>query len=219
MSDSVIVSSDQMLSNKLRIITLSQRPIFPGIFTPLMINQEEDIKAIEAASKGDNLIGIVLQKNDVETSTGDDIYSVGTVARIIKKMNLPDGGLNVFISTIKRFSIRKILNNSNPIVATVDYLEDEEDDTFQVKALTRTLISEMKEISDNNPLFSEEMRLNMVNIDQPGKIADFIASILNVEKDDQQKVLEMLNVRRRMETVLVFIKKETFFYKMFLFYL
>ena len=146
MSDSSIVSSDQMLSNKLRIITLSQRPIFPGIFTPLMINQEEDIKAIEAASKDDNLIGIVLQKNDVEISTGDDIYSVGTVARIIKKMNLPDGGLNVFISTIKRFSIRKILNNSNPIVATVDYLEDEEDDTFQVKALTRTLISEMKEL-------------------------------------------------------------------------
>ena len=63
MSDSVIVSSDQMLSNKLRIITLSQRPIFPGIFTPLMINQEEDIKAIEAASKDDNLIGIVFLDN------------------------------------------------------------------------------------------------------------------------------------------------------------
>ena len=208
MSDSSIVSSDQILSDKLRIITLSQRPIFPGIFTPLMINSEEDIKVIEAASKDDSLIGIVLQKNDTENPTGDDLYEVGTVARIIKKMNLPDGGLNVFISTIKRFTIKKFLNNANPIVAAVEYLEDEENDTFQVKALTRTLISEMKEISDNNPLFSEEMRLNMVNIDQPGKIADFIASILNVEKEDQQKVLEMLNVRRRMETVLVFIKKE-----------
>ena len=66
----------------------------------------------------------------------------------------------------------------------------------------------MKEVSENNPLFSEEMRLNMVNIDHPGKIADFIASILNVEKKDQQRILEMLNVRQRMETVLVFIKKE-----------
>ena len=187
MSDSAIVSSDQVLSNNLRIITLSQRPIFPGIFTPLIINSEEDIKVIEAASKDDSLIGIVLLKNDIENPTGDDLYQVGTVARIIKKMNLPDGGLNVFISTIKRFSIKRILSNSNPIVAAVEYLEDEEDDTFQVKALTRTLISEMKEISDNNPLFSEEMRLNMVNIDHPGKIADFIASILNVEKADQQR--------------------------------
>jgi ATP-dependent Lon protease len=66
----------------------------------------------------------------------------------------------------------------------------------------------MREITENNPLFSEEMRLNMVNIDQPGKIADFIASILNIEKKEQQAVLEILNVRHRMEKVLVFIKKE-----------
>ena len=62
--------------------------------------------------------------------------------------------------------------------------------------------------NENNPLFSEEMRLNMVNIDNPGKIADFIASILNVDKEEQQKILETLNVRARMEQVLVFIKKE-----------
>jgi ATP-dependent Lon protease len=87
-------------------------------------------------------------------------------------------------------------------------MEDEEDNTSEVKALTRALISEMKQISENNPLFSEEMRLNMINIDHPGKIADFIASILNIEKTEQQKILEMLNVRKRMEQVLVFIKKE-----------
>jgi ATP-dependent Lon protease len=93
-------------------------------------------------------------------------------------------------------------------VGAVEYLEDEEDDTSEVKALTRALISEMKQISENNPLFSEEMRLNMINIDHPGKIADFIASILNIEKTEQQKILEILNVRKRMEQVLVYIKKE-----------
>src|SRR5574344_587642 len=66
----------------------------------------------------------------------------------------------------------------------------------------------MTEVSEHTPLFSEEMRLNRVNIDHPGKIADFISSILNVEKTEQQKVLEMLNVRQRMEQVLVYIKKE-----------
>lgn len=208
MAEKTIVPVEQTLSNKLKIIPLSGRPIFPGIFTPLMINAPEDVRLIEDAYKDDGLIGIVKLKNDSENSTVYDLHDVGTVGRIIKKINLPEGGVNIFVSTIKRFKIRRAINAKAPIVAAVEYLEDIEDATFEVKALTRALISEMKEISENNPLFSEEMRLNMVNIDHPGKIADFIASILNVDKDEQQRVLEMQNVRQRMETVLVFIKKE-----------
>lgn len=203
-----IVPADQVLPNRLPIIPIQGRPIFPGIFTPLMISNQEDIKAVEQACNGDSHIGIVMLKNDSPESTYKDLYSVGTAAKIIKKINLPDGGINIFISTIKRFRLKKALHAKAPIVAAADYLDDEEDDTFEVKALTRALISEMKEVSENNPLFTEEMRLNMVNIDHPGKIADFIASILNVEKEEQQKVLEMINVRQRMEQVLVFIKKE-----------
>ncbi|NLM01323.1 MAG: endopeptidase La [Treponema sp.] len=208
MADPTIVPVEQTLSNKLLLISLQSRPIFPGIFAPIMINAPDDTKAIEEAYEGDGLVGIVMLKEETDNPTMKDLYKVGTVARIIKKINLPDGGVNVFISTIKRFKIRKTLNDSSPMVAVVDYLDDEEDDSFEVKALTRALISEMKEVSENNPLFSEEMRLNMVNIDHPGKIADFIASILNIDKDEQQRVLEMTNVRQRMETVLVFIKKE-----------
>ncbi|MBQ4497330.1 MAG: endopeptidase La [Spirochaetaceae bacterium] len=208
MSEPNLATVDQTLSNKLSIIPLSGRPIFPGIFTPLMINSIDDTNVVETAAASDGLIGVVMTKNDVDSPSASDLHAVGTAARIVKKINLPDGGVNIFISTIKRFKIRKVLSEKAPIVALVEYLEDEEDDTFEVKALTRALLSEMKEISENNPLFSEEMRLNIVNIDHPGKVADFIASILNVEKDDQQRILEMQNVRQRMEQVLVFIKKE-----------
>ena len=173
-----------------------------------MVNSPDDLKAVEQASAGDSLIGIVMLRNDSERPGASDLHRIGTVARIVKKINLPEGGLNIFISTIKRFKIKRIIKEKDPMCAIVEYIDDVEDDTFEVKALTRALISEMKEISENNPLFSEEMRLNMVNIDHPGKIADFIASILNVDKNEQQRVLEMENVRQRMETVLVFIKKE-----------
>ena len=206
--ESPMVPAEQSLSNKLYLIPVSGRPIFPGIFTPLMITANDDARVAEEAYSGDGLIGIVMLKNDSDAPTANDLHKVGTVARIIKKINLPDGGVNIFISTIKRFRIRKILSQREPMVAVVEYLEDQEDDTFEVKALTRALLSEMKEISDNNPLFSEEMRLNMVNIDHPGKIADFITSILNIERNQQQKILETINVRERMEQVLVFIKKE-----------
>jgi ATP-dependent Lon protease len=147
MADQTIVPVEQTLSNKLFLIPLVGRPIFPGIFTPLMINSPEDAKAIEESYTSDGLIGIVMLKDDVDNPQVSDMHSVGTVARIIKKINLPDGGVNVFISTIKRFKIKKILNEMDPMVAIVDYLDDEvENNSFEIKALTRALISEMKEI-------------------------------------------------------------------------
>ncbi|MDR3116191.1 MAG: endopeptidase La, partial [Treponema sp.] len=208
MSEQSVVPIDQILPHKLPLVALMGRPIFPGIFTPIMIGNPMDVKVIDDAVARDGLIGLVMLANESESPTIMDLYKVGTVAKIVKRINLPDGGVNIFISTLKRFRIKKALNPANPIVGAVEYLDDEEDDTSEVKALTRALISEMKQISENNPLFSEEMRLNMINIDHPGKIADFIASILNIDKGEQQKILEVLNVRKRMEQVLVFIKKE-----------
>jgi ATP-dependent Lon protease len=208
MAENEIIPIDQILPNKLPIIPLSGRPIFPGIFTPIMIGNPEDVKVIEEALAADGMVGLVMIKNDFERPKAEDLHAVGTAAKIVKKINLPDGGANIFISTLKRFKIKKFLSKETPIVAAVGYLDEEHDDTDEIKALTRALLGEMKQISENNPLFSEEMRLNMINIDHPGKIADFIASILNIDKVDQQKILETTDVRERMEKVLIFIKKE-----------
>jgi ATP-dependent Lon protease len=206
-----IIPADQILPGKVLVIPFSGKPIFPGIFTPLMINSPEDIAVVEQSLAGDNMLGLVLLKEeDTGDPTVDDLFGVGTVAKIMKKINLPDGGLNIFISTLKRFRIKKSLNPSRPIVVAVEYIEDNYDSASEdeVKAMTRSLISEMKQISENNPLFSEEMRLNMVNIDHPGKIADFFASILNVDRLGQQKLLETADVKDRMEQVLIHIKRE-----------
>jgi ATP-dependent Lon protease len=208
MPEQSVVPIDQLLPNKLPLVALMGRPIFPGIFTPIMIGNPADVKVIDDAVAADGLIGLVMLLNETDAPAMKDLYKVGTAAKVVKKINLPDGGVNIFISTLRRFRIRKTLNEANPIVGAVTYMDDEEDNTSEVKALTRALISEMKQISENNPLFSEEMRLNMINIDHPGRIADFIASILNIDKTEQQKILETLNVRKRMEQVLVFIKKE-----------
>jgi ATP-dependent Lon protease len=204
-----ILPADQILPNKLYIIPLYGKPIFPGIFTPVMLGSQEDINIVERSLKRDSFIGLVLTKTeDTEDPSGDDLFRIGTVVKIVKKINLPDGGINIFISTLKRFMIKKIISKELPITAAVEYLDDLNFESNEVKALTRSLLSEMKQISENNPLFSEEMRLNMVNIDHPGKIADFITSILNIDRSEQQKVLEMIDVKKRMEHVLLFIKKE-----------
>ena len=208
MSEKTIAPASQVLPNKLHLISLTGHPIFPGIFTPVMINSPEDISVIEEVSSGDSLIGMCLLKSDAKGHSAEEMHQVGTVARIVKKIKLPDGGVNIFVSTIKRFRVKKILNSENPAVVSVEYLEDEESDPSEIKALARALLTEMRRLADGNPLLSEEAKINIVNMDQSGKIADFIASILDILPEEQQQILETVNVRRRMEKVLVFIKKE-----------
>ncbi len=205
-----ILPADQVLPNKLSVIALNGKPIFPGLFTPLMITSAEDLEVVQSALEGDKHIGLVMTRDEeTEETSIEDLHEIGTAAKILKRINLPDGGMNIFVSTLKRFRIRKSLSgDQTPMIAAVDYLDDEETDTEEVQALTRAIISETKQVSENNPLFSEEMRLNMVNIDQPGKIGDFVTSILNIDRDAQQDVLATLNVRERLEKVLMFIKKE-----------
>jgi len=184
MSD--IVPADHILPARLFVIPIRGKPIFPGLLTPLMLPSAADTDTVDKAMAADSFIGLLLTKSeDIEHPSADDLFTVGTVAKIARRINLPDGGVNIFISTLKRFQVRRVLQASPPISVVVQYLEDENVDSVEVKALTRALIS-----------------------DQPGKIADFITSILNIDRAEQQKILEMTNVQARMEYVLIFIKKE-----------
>jgi len=209
MPEKQIIPADQLLPNHLFIIPTIGKPVFPGIFTPMMIESEQDMSVIDQSMSQHSLIGMLMIKDDEnEAPVTEDLCLIGTVGKIVKKINLPDGGINVFISTMKRFKVKKFISEEAPFSAAVEYLDDENDESIEVKALTRSIINEMKQLSENNPLFSEEMRLSMVNIDQPGKIADFFSSILNIDRKEQQKILETLDVEKRLESVLIYVKKE-----------
>jgi ATP-dependent Lon protease len=208
-SDHHIVPADQILPARLFVVPLRGKPVFPGILTPMVLSSPADVDTVEKSLAADSFVGLLMTADEkTENPTAADLVEVGTAARIVRKINLPDGGVNVFISTLKRFRTRRVLHAESPLSVAVQYIEDENVDTPEVKALTRALLSEMKQVSEGNPLFSEEMRLSMVNIDHPGKVADFITSILNIERSEQQKILETANVQLRMEKVLIFIKKE-----------
>ena len=90
-NENSIISTDQLLPNKLTLIPLAGRPIFPGIFTPLMISSADDVKVVEEAYEKEGFVGIVMLKNEADSPTAADLHKVGTAARIIKKVNLPDG--------------------------------------------------------------------------------------------------------------------------------
>ena len=142
-----VIPIEELLPKKINLIPLNGRPIYPGIFTPLLINDADDIRSVEEAYGSTGFIGLSLLKNETEDPGASDVYQIGAAARIIKKINLPDGGINILISTLKRFKIRKVVNEKKPIVVAVQYLEDEEENTVEVKAMLRGLIGEMKELS------------------------------------------------------------------------
>ncbi len=206
-----IIPAHQIMPPKIHILPMYGKPFYPGIIAPIIITTSDDIGVVNQALSTDKVLGLLLSKeSDAENPPSEELFTVGTAAKIIRKINLPDEGLNIFINTIKRFKVKKFINPTNPIVAAVEYVDDIVEESMELTALTRALVSEMKQILENNPLFSEEMKLNVANIDYkfPGRIADFITSILNIDRLDQQKILETFDVRKRMEQVLMFIKKE-----------
>ncbi len=117
--------------------------------------------------------------------------------------------MNILVNTIQRFSIDSIASKEPFLTANVSYpLEEIGTSKNNIKALMRTLLILTKELAQNNPLFTEDMKLTMMNVNEPGKMADFVCSILNLEKEDYQTVIEAIQVNDRLEKVLLFLRKE-----------
>lgn len=210
--ETAIIQSDATLPPRLLILPVTSKPLFPGVFAPMAVKDRDTIVEIDRVLEADGMVGLVLTKEDSEASEFDpeDLFRVGTAAKIVKRVRISDDGVHIFLAAIKRFRWLKSLTKGRPFYAAVEYIDDilKKVDTRQVSALMRALISEMKGVMEDNPLFNEELKLNMINIDHPGKISDFIASVISIERGVQQEILEMAVVRTRMERVLICIKQE-----------
>jgi ATP-dependent Lon protease len=207
-----LVSMDKVLPPKVLVIPMKSRPVFPGIFMPLIIDGEKYKRTVDKSLETDGFIGFILMRNpeidDAERAGEEELYHVGTVGKIIKKINLPDGKMNIFVNTLRRFEIKKYLSFDPYILAAVTDVEASTRMDNEVKALVRALYSEIKEVSEDNPFFTEEIKLNMANLDGVEKVADFVASILNIEREEQQQILEIFDVKARIEKVLTLLHKE-----------
>ncbi|MEK6793295.1 MAG: LON peptidase substrate-binding domain-containing protein, partial [Spirochaetota bacterium] len=213
-----LVLVEERLPARINVIPIKTKPIFPGLYTPLVVGPGRYIEAInDAIDNNHGFLGLNLlmdESTNEETDLAESsLYKTGVVAKIFKKLNLPDNGVNILINSIRRYKILKFESFSPFIRVEPLYIPDvttikTDDDALEMKAFTRALIAEVKEVSEDNPLFTEEMRLTMVNVDEPGKLADFITSMLNVERSKQQEILETYDVRERMHKVLDLVRKE-----------
>jgi ATP-dependent Lon protease len=138
-------------------------------------------------------------------------YKIGVYARILKKINLPNGGVSLFLTIIRRFQVRRFFSTRNQFIASVDFFEEELQPsipTTHLTAYTRLLNKEIKTISAISPVFSDEVKVNIANIDNPGRLADYIANNLDITAEEQQSILETIDVQDRVEKVMSFLHKE-----------
>ncbi len=205
-----LILPDQVLPPNLFVLPINHPIVFPTLLAPLLINHPKQVAMIEEAINRQRMIGLVLVRgNEVTDDTKpEDLFGVGVAAKIVKRLKMPDGSVNLLIHSMKRFRMRRVLSEQPYIVAETEYLEDISEKSIEMDALTRSVISHVKKLSEVNPFFTEEMRLAMINAPGPGTVADLVAFSLTLPKADAQEFLETLSVKTRFEKLLIHLRRE-----------
>lgn len=145
----------------------------------------------------------------VVAGSKEEFYPFGVAAKILKRINLPDNQVSVLLTGLQRFEIKQLVGRDPHFVANVDYHYEKLEKNTELEALLRSSIGQFKQLSKDNPLISEEMKVALVNIDGPGKLADFMASVLVRDVTDYQTLLQAADVKMRLQHLLLLLKKET----------
>ena len=210
--DDGLVLARDMLPSRLPIIPLRPRPAFPGVIIPLTVNGEARVRTIKQALQTDSqAIGLVMvQELDDDDSTVN-LQRVGVAAKILKLIHKEENSAHVLVNSLERFSIDDVVGIDEVIYADVTYhLSSAPRDNAELKAYSMAIISTLKELVQINPLYSEEIKLFLgrASMDDPARLTDFAANLTNADGFELQQVLETYNLHRRIEKVLVLLKKE-----------
>jgi len=209
-SDAKLVLSDKNSPESLIVIPVEQAAIYPTLMAPISISHPKSIRAIEHLIDQDQCAGLLMtkEKSVSETLNIDDLYEHGILIKIIKRIKIPDGSINILVHALKRFRVKGVLSISPYLEIQPEYLNDIEDDSIEVEALSRMVISTVKDLSDANPFFTDELKLALLNAPNMGTICDLVAFALNLEKQDAQELIKTVSVQERFKKLLFFLKKE-----------
>ncbi|HRN71678.1 MAG TPA: endopeptidase La [Ginsengibacter sp.] len=203
-------NGNEEVPDELPILPLRNTVLFPGVVIPITAGREKSIKAVNDAYKEHKLIGVVAQKDsNVEEPKADDLAKVGSVARIIKTIRMPDGGLTVIMQGKTRFEMGAIVSEDPYFRAKVKVLPDDEyqnDESFEAMvASIKDLADEIIRLSPNVP---SEANIILKNIENPSFLIHFISSNFNSSITDKQKLLEIDDPRQRAELLLNLLQTE-----------
>ncbi|MCF6353256.1 MAG: endopeptidase La [Cyclobacteriaceae bacterium] len=200
------------LPEELSILPIKNTVLFPGVVIPITVGRKKSIKLVKEAYEGDRLIGVIAQKNRKdEDPKVNDLHKVGTVAKILKMLVLPDGNTTIIIQGKKRYKIETVVQEDPFLKAKVEYLTDKniiKAKSKQSIALVESLKDAATRILHLNPDIPQEAQMALDNISNPSFLTHFLSSNLNVDVKDKQKLLEMNDGKKRAEVLLQYLLKE-----------
>ena len=199
------------LPEELSILPIKNTVLFPGVVIPITVGRQKSIKLVKKAYQGNRIIGVVAQKNpQAEEPLTEDLYRTGTVARMIKMLVLPDGNTTIIIQGKNRFSVRDFLQEDPFLTARVSLLADQgiNKNSRQIKALIQSLKEAASKMLKLNPEIPQEAQVALDNIQSMSFLIHFLASNLNVDVVDKQKILETENLVERGTVLLQYMSRE-----------
>lgn len=197
--------------NQLPIIPLRNTVLFPGVVFPITVGRDKSLKAVKAAYKSNKILGVLAQKDvRIEDPEISDLNSIGTVARILKMLKMPDGSNTVILQGINRFKVNEIVNDEPYIITKIDHLKDiePEKEDAEYKAIVSSIKDLAEQIIKLSPNIPSEAAIVLKNIDSPVFLVHFISSNLNTSIQEKQQLLEINNISERAKLVLKLMQKE-----------
>ncbi|SNS41805.1 MULTISPECIES: endopeptidase La [unclassified Azospirillum] len=191
------------------VLPLRDIVVFPHMIVPLFVGREKSVRALEDVMKDDKQILLVTQKNaSQDDPTPADIYSVGTVGTVLQLLKLPDGTVKVLVEGGKRATITKFGESEEFFQAYAELIEEAASEPQELEALSRAAVSQFEQYIKLNKKIPPEVLVSINQIEEPGKLADTIASHLQLKIPEKQQLLETPTVAERLEKVYAFMEGE-----------
>lgn len=196
--------SNSELPPTLPILPLRNTVLYPGVVIPITVGRDKSIKLVKDAYKGDRSIGVLAQKDGrTEDPSVEELYRIGTVARIIKVLQMPDGNTTVIIQGKLRFQLEQVIQEQPYLIAEVSRLEEnKQKKSKEFSALISSIKELALQIIKLNPHLPSEAGIAIQNIESPRFLINFISSNLNAELAKKQEILEESDLKKRAEKVL-----------------
>jgi ATP-dependent Lon protease len=198
------------IPDEIPILPLRNTVLFPGVVIPITVGRDKSIKAVNDAYKADKLIGVLAQKDsNVEEPTVSDLEDIGTVAKIVKLIKMPDGGTTIIIQGRKRFKIDEITSDDPYFKAKVTVLVEENlKDDADFAAMVSSIKDLAAQIVGLSPNLPSEASIILKNIENPSFLIHFVSSNLNSDIREKQKLLEIHNIKARAELLMNLMQTE-----------
>lgn len=195
----------------LPVLVLRDIVVFPYMIVPLYVGRDKSKKAVDKALNSNRLIVLLTQKDgDIENPSKNELYMFGTVALIVRMLKLPDGRMRVLAQGVSRVKINSIEDNNKIITSKISIIEDKEPKILKLeeKALVKNVRQKFEQTAKLGKQIPNEIFVIIENIDEPGKLADIIASHLDLKIDDSEKILQEEEPMKRLQKVYEFLTYE-----------